>query len=475
MASPWERAKARATYKELKESMPKGQPGGIASIPSSSKKDAFVELQKQKFFGDRDVPEERVLRRTRQEGALNQFKQNLINQGRVLKDSKGNPVINSNTGQPVFLSETPGGRTVSDYAQSLANRFGPTPSEIAGDISYGLGNLFSNITDAAMQGKLGFTGAVKGAWDKLRGFFGGETQQAMPQGIETKYPQVSPEAKGYFGGYNQGIQTQMPVAEDRGMNIPTSIYTEPSYVPTTPNREGFVPQGYSGIGSESPDYYDPNNVLGNIFLNSQGYNVPVSNDLRAELSPEDQQKMINQYMFEKMIREEIDRNKQRKIYDDMQMFQPKENPVYADASQSDIDRINKMRQLKSMDPQSIYDMKDVFQLSPELTLPEIEKIKEGTLTEPTGMYAENIMPTSVMDLYNFARNPQLTTDYGNLRLDNVLSGNPQLNYGNTVMINGVPVDLSASLGQSGLSGGLSVTFNKGGSVDKYNGLGYMLK
>lgn len=230
--------------------------------------------------------------------------------------------------------------------------------------------------------------AVSDAWNKIRGYF---SPNQTPQGIETKFPVVTPEAKEYFGGYNQGIETQMPVAEDRGMNIPVST------------------------AQPFPDYYDSNNTLGNIFLNSQGYDVPISNDLRAELSPEDQQKMINQYMFEKMIREEIDRNKQRKIYDDMQMFQPKENPVYA----------------------------------------------------------ENIMPTSVMDLYNFARNPQLTTDYGNLRLDNVLGGKPQFGFETDLL--GGKIGLSANPLENNYGVKYTATFNKGGSVDKYSGLGYMLK
>jgi len=119
----------------------RGQSGGLSSIPSQGKKDAFVALQRQKFFGDRDIPEERVLRRTQQEGGINQFKKALIDKGRVLKDSKGNVVLNANTGEPVFLTDVPGGRSVSDVAQDLAFRFGPTPSEVAGDIGYGLGQI----------------------------------------------------------------------------------------------------------------------------------------------------------------------------------------------------------------------------------------------------------------------------------------------------------------------------------------------
>lgn len=91
------------------------------------------------------------------------------------------------------------------------------------------------------------------------------------------------------------------------------------------------------------------------------------------------------------------------------------------------------------------------------------------------LYAQNFGLPSLKQSYDFLRNPQVETSLGNLRFDNVLSGNPQLGYGNTVMINGVPVDLSATIGQGGVSGGLSFAFKKGGSVDKYAGLGYKLK
>ena len=91
------------------------------------------------------------------------------------------------------------------------------------------------------------------------------------------------------------------------------------------------------------------------------------------------------------------------------------------------------------------------------------------------LYAQNFGLPSLEQSYNFLRNPQAETPLGNLRFDNVFSGNPQLGYGNTVMINGVPVDLSATIGQDQISGGLSFAFKKGGSVDKYAGLGYKLK
>jgi hypothetical protein len=145
----------------------RGQSGGLSSIPSQGKKDAFVGLQRQKFFGDRDIPEERVLRRTRQEGGIDQFKQALIDKGRVLKDSKGNVVLNANTGEPVFLTDVPGGRSVSDVAQDLAFRFGPTPSEVAGDIGYGLGQIAKAYGIPVVSTAQRIGGGLKDLYDYL--------------------------------------------------------------------------------------------------------------------------------------------------------------------------------------------------------------------------------------------------------------------------------------------------------------------
>jgi len=148
MASPWAQAKAGKKISAPKQSKYqgyRGQPGGSSSIPSQGKKDAFVNLQRQKFFGDRDIPEERVLRTTRQEGALNQFKDALIRNDRVVKGTRPDGteyvVRNTNTGEPIYLTDVPGGRSVSDVAQNLAFRFGPTFSEIGGDIGYGIKNI----------------------------------------------------------------------------------------------------------------------------------------------------------------------------------------------------------------------------------------------------------------------------------------------------------------------------------------------
>ena len=116
-------------------------------------------------------------------------------------------------------------------------------------------------------------------------------------------------------------------------------------------------------------------------------------------------------------------------------------------------------------PRNVVPMTPV--LPPEVTDP---RMYQGQT-----LYAENLGLPSLKQSYDFLRNPQVETPLGNLRFDNVLSGKPQLGYENTVMINGVPVDLNATIGNQGLSLGGSFSFKKGGSVDKYAGLGYKLK
>lgn len=212
-----------------------------------------------------------------------------------------------------------------------------TPTTTGGQIVRQKG-LIPSLIDQAMQGKVGITGAVKGLWDKVRGYF---TPSQTPQGIETQFPRVSPEARGYFGGYNQGIQTQIPVANDRGMIFPS--YTTPQIQPNEMSNQQFQ--------QEYPFLYDQSGIGGYLPEGFTGIGLP-------SIPPLSENKFF-------------------------------ENQYLVDASQSDIDRINKMRQLKSMDPQSIYDMRDIFQLSPELTLEDIQGIREGTINQPTGIFAKN--------------------------------------------------------------------------------------
>lgn len=121
---------------------------------------------------------------------------------------------------------------------------------------------------------------------------------------------------------------------------------------------------------------------------------------------------------------------------------------------------------------SVYPLpRNVVPMTPVLP----QEVTDPRMYQGQTLYAENLGLPSLKQSYDFLRNPQVETPLGNLRFDNVFSGNPQLGYGNTIMINGVPVDLNATIGQDQISGGLSFAFKKGGSVDKYAGLGYKLK
>ena len=77
----------------------------------------------------------------------------------------------------------------------------PTLSEFVQDIAKGAGNMLGGVAEAAMSGKLGFTEAVKGAWDNVRNYLGGE--QTSVQG--TDFPQPSSDTKDLFSSIDTGI------------------------------------------------------------------------------------------------------------------------------------------------------------------------------------------------------------------------------------------------------------------------------
>ena len=251
----------------------KGQPGGMASIPSSGKKSAFVNLQRQKFFdGRKDVPEERVFRRTGQEGTLQQFKDALERKGRVVKG------MTTTSGEPVYLTDVPGGRSVSDVAQDLAYRFGPTPREILGDAKYatasmakGLGNfigkggafgsvlsdLFGRFKSGAQQG----IETVGGLYDNLRKTLGGGE------------PPVAS-----YGGSSDIRVTEQPMFP---YNFETVIKPKPQPLqPSDMSQEQFMesfPELYSGNPLFRQQTYEPMRVsdmdMSGVLASEQGTNI----------------------------------------------------------------------------------------------------------------------------------------------------------------------------------------------------------
>lgn len=318
--TPTERVQAGLSAVSDKFKKSQGQPGGMSSISSQARKAAIDNLQRQKFFKGRDVPEERLRKRIKQDTLERQFKDRFTKDVNIV-DSEGN-VTGIVSGLRQATEDAP--RSLTKERQRLANLYGPTLSEVIGDIGYGLGQMGKAVGIPFVSNALRIGQAVKSgveaAWDAVRG------KPTTTQG--TAFPQPSSDTKDLFSSIDTGIAQ-----------------------------------------------VNPNNML-------------------VDIAKQDQ---------------------------------------------------------RTYEPFRVSNM------------------------DISNVVAQNDGLPSLMNMYNFARNPQVNTNYGNFRLDNVLTGNPQMNYGNTVMINGVPVDLSASIGQGGISGGLSFAFNKGGSVDKNGGLGYMFK
>lgn len=111
-----------------------GQPGGMSSISSKAKKDAFDNIQRGKFFKGRDVGEDRLRRRIKQDTLERQFKD------RFTRDAGG-----SKTNLLQMTPDAP--RSLAAERERLANILGPTPSEIFSDIGFGLGNIFQGFAE----------------------------------------------------------------------------------------------------------------------------------------------------------------------------------------------------------------------------------------------------------------------------------------------------------------------------------------
>ena len=155
-----------------KPSAPTGtnRPGFSAPRPSflsglgsdNSELPAKRRATRDRFFdGDTSISKDRLDRRYTQFVENEKFKKDLKDTNRVLRDSRGNVVMNANTGEPVFLGATPVfdtntasptfgqfvSKTVADRANELALKYGPKPSEIMSDIGKGLGSITQGLAE----------------------------------------------------------------------------------------------------------------------------------------------------------------------------------------------------------------------------------------------------------------------------------------------------------------------------------------
>ena len=173
MAPPGFTSKKTTTSKSSSTS---GGPPSTSSGKSGQDilKDLKKEISRREFFkGREDVSDDRLLRRYEQAEQQRKYKQDLVRQGKYVTDSQGKPVRTASgdyvyTGTATFDTDTSSptfGKYVSygvtDKAKELANKYGPTLSEIGSDFAYGLGQFGSALGERLQQGSIGLLGIVK--------------------------------------------------------------------------------------------------------------------------------------------------------------------------------------------------------------------------------------------------------------------------------------------------------------------------
>ena len=160
-----------------KSSSTSGGPPGTSSGKSSQDilKDLKKEISRREYFkGREDVSDDRLLRRYEQAEQQRKYKQDLVRQGKYVTDSQGKPVRTASgdyvyTGTATFDTDTSSptfGKYVSygvtDKAKELANKYGPTFSEIGSDMGYAFGSMARGAGDILKSGSFGILGAIKG-------------------------------------------------------------------------------------------------------------------------------------------------------------------------------------------------------------------------------------------------------------------------------------------------------------------------
>jgi len=347
---------------------------GAESKSMKALQDRREQTRKDFFKGREDISPSRLDRRQIQADLYDKFKQGLtIAPGTTNLYQEQAPVFNPMTGR---YERT----TLADKAQELAFKYGPTPREVLGDIGYGIRSIGAGLGEKISQGRFGILGIAKDLYEKFTNS-ATKAKDALVKGVE-KLSDIDLEILKNKGQYKftskkpeiqevEDLQKTQMTEFDKANIIRQGIEQLETAPVSTTGTLGFKVMPTSYFPGQFGATPVPNNI-------QQAQNP---NELRRALM---ENTMPNNFPQEKPYLMQQDDY----YYQDKERFSPQGNQyLYADASQQDIDRINKMRQLKSMDPQSIYDMRDVFQLSPELTLEDIQGIKEGTITQPTGVFA----------------------------------------------------------------------------------------
>ena len=196
MAPPFTQKATKAQEQQIKASQARTSKDAIEKALDTAR-------GRKEFFSNRpDVSDDRAYRRMKQADELQRFK-NLYTKPVNIVDSEGN-VTGVVSGLTQATEDAP--RSLTEERQRLVDLYGPTLSEVAGDIGYGLSSMgkafgIPFVSNALRIGQ-GIKSGVEAAWDAVRG---------EPTTIEgTNFPQPSSDTKDLFSSIDTGIAASDP-------------------------------------------------------------------------------------------------------------------------------------------------------------------------------------------------------------------------------------------------------------------------
>jgi hypothetical protein len=193
MAPPFTQKATKAQEQQIKASQARTSKDAIEKALDTAR-------GRKEFFSNRpNVSDDRALRRMKQADETQRFK-NLYTKPVNIVDSEGN-VTGVVSGLTQATADAP--RSLTEERQRLANLYGPTPSEVFGDIGYGLGQLGKAygipIVSSIMRGVNAVKSGVEAAWDAVRG-----------EPSQQTFPEFTGESENYFNNIDTGIAAGDP-------------------------------------------------------------------------------------------------------------------------------------------------------------------------------------------------------------------------------------------------------------------------
>jgi len=364
MAPPRRRTKSVAP-----ESKPFAMAASKGSMPttgiSAASPATRKEITRQQFFKGRpDVSDDRLVRRQTQADELRAFKQGLtIAPGTTNLYQEQAPVFNPMTGR---YERT----TLADKAQELAFKYGPTPREVLGDIGYGIRSIGAGLGERISQGRFGILGIAKDLYEKFTNS-ATKAKDALVKGVE-KLSDIDLEILKNKGQYKfTSKKPEIQEVEDLQKTQMTEF-----------DKANIIRQGIEQLETT------PITGTTNIPQQQLGFKVMPTGSNINNLT-ESGQMIYDRMKNLNMSPERI--NERMQEINEGNLSRGTLGPLFADVSKRDIQTLKPIKDM-GIGYEMGVDMfspviKDLREKNPTLTDEEIKGVIEGTITQPTGVFA----------------------------------------------------------------------------------------